>query len=47
MRQLVTTKWDVYPIIESKNKINIDKRLLIWYKGCYGVTYSIKEMAMC
>ena len=43
-RQQVTTKWDVDPIIEKKN---IDKRVIVLYKRCYGVTYSIKEMAMC
>ena len=43
MRQLVTAEWDVYPIIENKNKINIDKRVIVLYKRCYGVTYSMGE----
>ena len=48
MRQLVPTKWDVYPNIESKIKNkNIDKSVLVLYKRCYGVTYSIKETNLC
>ena len=41
-----TTKWGVYPFIE-KNKKNIDKRVIVLYKMCYKITYSIKEMALC
>ena len=34
MRQLVTTKWDLYPIIENKSKKNIDRRVLERERDC-------------
>ena len=47
MRQLVTTKWEVYPLVENKNKRNIDKRVLVLYIRCFGVTYFRMEMTTC
>ena len=44
-KEILTTKYGVYPIKRRRRRIKA-KRVLVLYKMCYGVTYSIKEMTL-
>ena len=44
MRQLVYNKIGCLPNHKKNKNITYAKRVLMLYKACYGVTYSIEEM---